>query len=217
MAVVTKTESKRGCGYRKPGFYFIMDADKAFGCGALPIAFAPCSCCGLSPNQGRGMQWLTTQYLKSVADKLDCNAGRKQCSKCQLSRIFDEHERVALDWVGAKSYPKPEVFIREAHRMGISRRINARLSKNGKLIMPLKDFELGRDIICLAHPHAAPVINNEGELKDLPGVFKIYKPQRLEMVVESENLDAEFIKNIEDQGITVVKVNRANEQQTFFK
>jgi len=75
--------------------------------------------------------------------------------------------RAGLLWIGERFYRTPADFDREAKVLGISRRIAA---------VP-RGFKLG-DWILLAHRKVMPTENGL-----LPGIFRVWQPQRIEKIV----------------------------------
>ena len=114
--------------------------------------------------------------------------------------------RVGLMWVGAKFYPTPGEFSKEAMKMGISKRISA---------IP-NDFKLGETWVMLAHPNAVrtdgPYEDRHGQLdlardKMVPGIFSVFKPIRIEKVLFKEDATVDELASLERRGITPVILN----------
>ena len=105
-------------------------------------------------------------------------------------------------WVGKRQYT-PESFIREAEKMGISKRIAA---------IP-KNLEFGRTRILLAHPEAG---RREKETKETltgkkiekcPAIFYGFTPKAVEQIItEKQSKSKRFMKKLEKRGITPVVV-----------
>lgn len=160
-------ESSRGCGARQGGGFYGVSGAGGYPCKTLPIPFFQLLR-GWEPSQTRGLSWLNTIYMGFCIDrKLQTPKDRKHkevggacsnvnaCSECPVKRYL-QLPRIGIDWVGVGFYPTAESFSREAHKQGISRRLNAKIDKKGKLNIGLKDFKLGRDYIALVHPRAVP-------------------------------------------------------------
>jgi hypothetical protein len=131
-----RIDHRRGCGWRKSGGLYLISEGLAAPCGRLPIPLEVCPSCGAGFKPSRGWTWLDADaFLKGHP----CKPPDGECNvHCPLSVPFG---RVGLLWIGEQFYPTPEAFIREADRLGISRRINA---------MP-KGFIVGRTWVWLAH------------------------------------------------------------------
>lgn len=229
-AVQIVSEGRRGCGYRTPGrMYFRCDGEGR-ACGRLPIQLTTCPCCGQSmvAKQMIGFTWIP-DFDRLVQNEHCVHAGTEHCNACPLSKPIG---KVGLIWVGAKYYPTPLDFTREAKEMGISRYIHN---------VP-KDFEVGKHWVALAHPFAvknpepkptppkkvegreitdeewAAFFTAEKEYKDMvPGIFHMFKPDRIEYVCsEQEANDDEFIESLLKRGITPVMIRRIGEQGKLF-
>jgi hypothetical protein len=126
---------------------------------------------------------------------------------CPLQVLLDEGVgRALLLWVGECFYPTPEHFKREAAVMGISRR----------LIAVPHGFKVGETLVLLAHAKAIMVGPREigAEQQFVPGIFQIFRPQRVEIVVTGEEPD-EVIDEYLKRGLTPVKVMHSDEQPSL--
>lgn len=130
-------------------------------------------------------------------------------------------------FVGTKFYPTPEDFIREAHRVGLSKRI-AQIPK---------ELEVGKTWVWLAHREVIPGAHAEEcavyhvdanpELKEqiialggtpicscdakaTPGVFHAFVPTRIEYVVKGNETEGE-LESLAKRGLTLVKIERIGE------
>lgn len=108
-----------------------------------------------------------------------------------------------LIWIGERYYPTPREFNLEAEKMGISRRIRT---------VP-RNFVLGETWVMLAHRKAitgwpykqSP--NGEAEPSYTPGIFKLWLPTEIEVVVDGTETD-EVIDGYIERGITPVLVEK---------
>lgn len=176
--MVTRIESARGCGYRKPGGKYLVGGGFSTPCGKLPIPLHECPCCGGGIRFSRGWKWIKHELVK------DQPCSIKGCQGCVP---FDGSiEDMGLMWVGEKYYT-PESFQKEAHNVGVSKRISA---------LP-KNFKVGETWVLLAHKKA---IENER-----PGIFTAFKPTAIEYIVD-ENDEQYKLDRLEKQGFTLVKV-----------
>jgi hypothetical protein len=124
--------------------------------------------------------------------------------------------RVGLLWIGAKFYPTPADFVKEAEELGVSRRVPA---------IP-RGFEVGSTWVFLAHRRAIWKDCSCGSVDDcpdcegvggywLPGVFQVFRPEQLEQVVDGSESD-EFLQGLVDRGIQPIIVERDQDQPDLF-
>jgi hypothetical protein len=166
-------EAKRGCGYRKVGGLYLVCDLGGISCCRLPIPLTVCPCCGEGIKQARGWVWVDPRKLLPPAA---CVAALPDAAPfCPATDPAHFGERAGMIWVGKAFYPTPAHFSHEAGRHGISRRVKA---------LP-QGFKLGEHWVLLAHPEACA----NGEEK-IPGIFMIFKPQRLEKIVKQSMYDA---------------------------
>lgn len=206
-------EHERGCGFRKPGGFYLRTGGKGFPCKTLPIPFLVCECCGFVPGPSRNYQWLRTQYLKATLKKDPCTAKPAFCEECPINLSIFQSEKLALDWVGSKYYDTPDKFNLEAANMGISRRFSAKVDEEGNIQgFGLKDFKVGEHWIALAHKKAVTGINEEGEAVATPGIFKLWRPEIIEYVIRDTDSEA-YLEKLEEQGVTLIKVIPVEDKQ----
>lgn len=200
--IITKMESKRGCGYRaKGGKYFVSDGISR-PCGKLPIPLTVCPCCNQGIKQSRGFTWISWKLLE--IDKCKFNEFEKDsaCHGCPLRFPWNMDEKLGLMWVGGKYYPSTSDFSKEASAMGVSKRIAQ---------VP-KDFIIGETWICLGHPEAMVKATDEGELETQAGIFHAFQPSRIEYVITGKETEAE-LDAMEGRGFTLVEVIPEEEGQ----
>jgi hypothetical protein len=102
-------------------------------------------------------------------------------------------DRVGLLWIGAGFYPTATDFMAEAEVMGVSRRVTA---------VP-RGFELGKTWVFLAHPKIKQTSNDDW----IGGVFRIFKPERIEKIVtQAQAQDEAEMNRLVEAGITPVVV-----------
>lgn len=208
MEVQTIREGVRGCGWRKKGGMYLMGGIPSQPCGLLPIPLTVCPCCGGGIKQSRGWSWIEPAKLIRFAETKDCRFP-EYCEKCPVRAMYDEElgGRHGLLWVGKQHYSS-QAFAKEAMSMGISKRINA---------IP-QGFEVGKHWVLLAHPHAiAPEKLKFGDNPDdpMPGIFMIFKPDRIEYVVKG-NETSEELESLVERGLTLVNIERAQDSQDSF-
>lgn len=180
-----KVEQRRGCGYRKKGgIYFVSDGIGS-PCDKLPIELTVCPTCSCGIKQARGFTWITSALFENKSCSGDCE-------RCPLNL---KDLRLGLMWVGTKYYPTPADFSKEASAMGVSKRISQ---------VP-KDFVVGETWIALAHPKAIVSYDEKNEPVFTPGIFRAFRPARIEYVVK-ETETKEELEALEKRGLTLVKV-----------
>jgi hypothetical protein len=187
-------EAKRGCGYRKVNGLYLVGEKGGIGCCKMPILLKTCPCCGHGVKQSRGWTWIDPkEWLKG-----ECSAGDTSRIICPAADPARFGEKVGLLWVGAAFYKTPGAFISECETLGVSRRIKA---------VP-RGFKVGEHWVFLAHPKVGTEVDPiTGDVKDIPGIFKIFRPTRIEKIItESMAKDEEAMKRLEAQGVTPVIV-----------
>lgn len=205
-AIQTRSEGKRGCGWRKVGGLYLVAPNEGRECGRLPLPAEKCPCCGRGIKPARGWTWVDGDEILRAAPECPL-VNTDTCLTCPVHN-FARHGvgKVGLIWIGERYYPTVSRFEAEAESMGISRRIST---------VP-KGFKLGETWVMLAHRHAIlkHPLEIGGEYETTPGIFRIFKPTAIEVVVEhdfhDEEIDA-FVK----RGLTPVvieKVGEADEQ-----
>ena len=216
-------EAKRGCGYRKVGGKYLVGGKLESPCGLLPLELHVCPVCSGGIKQTRSWQWVVPGKLfKDVQCKglaSDVFAGLPNgCLMCPGKSVLQSQERAGLLWCGGAFYPEPEDFLREGAAQGVSRRVSA---------IP-KGFKVGETYVLIAHPKAVkrePRTDEErAELEQInaglhadnmvlattitrKGIIAIFQPQRIEQIVtQTESMNDEFMKDLDDKGITPVGV-----------
>jgi len=203
MAIQTRRDSKRGCGWRKPGGLYLVAEGTGRPCGALPIPLTRCPTCDCGIKPSRGWAWLTVDPLLGPAVAL-CkgapvmdgiersvpDASRRSCSRCPANNITGRH---GLLWIGEQFYKTPQDWLEEATTQGISRRIST---------LP-KGFKLGEHWVLVAHRKV--ILNPDGTYT--PAIFQMFKPSAVEYITFGDETEEE-IEALEKRGITPVKVER---------
>lgn len=187
--IITRVENPRGCGYRKKGGLYLVADGISAACCKLPFPLTVCPCCHAGIKQTRGFIWVNSNLFSG--------------SECTDSGMYVtcpmnfKNRRVGLMWVGEKFYPTADHFTREANFMGVSKRIAQ---------VP-KDFEVGKTWVYLAHPKAVHAIGEKGNIDFAPGVFRAFRPQRIEYIV-TEKETPEELEKLAERGFTLVRVVR---------
>lgn len=212
-------EAKRGCGYRKCGGLYLVGGGVGHPCDRLPIQLSVCPVCSHGFKQARGWTWVDINGLVGGVHR-DC----KDKFPCPLCMATSEMGKCGLIWTGERFYKTPGDFDREGAELGISRRIKA---------VP-RGFKVGETWVLLAHPktvrdmtlcecgHAAEAHKRyegvpmgckpEGELCDCgsfqasmqPGIFKVWRPERIEKCLPESMRDSEEVKKLIEDGLTPV-------------
>lgn len=213
MPILTVFESKRRCGWRKPGGLYLRLDGKPWGeCSRLPIPLEVCPVCGSGYRFSRIPYWIDADRL--IAHLPACpgrpNPAGVGCQGCILS---GQHTigQVVLLWIGEQYYPTPADFNAEATMQGVSRRINN---------IP-RGFQVGGTWVFLAHKKALaeqkdgqPLGATSGSknIRYRPGIFAAFKPARIEYIVKPED-SQEKLDALEKKGITLVKIQKAEQAE----
>ncbi len=200
-----QVEDARGCGFRKPGGLYLRSNAPAALCGKLPLPLTTCPCCGSGIKASRGFTWVNgAKLFEKQACGVDSITLNDSCLLCPLgSALLPQLEKCGLLWVGESFYKTTAHWLREAEKMGISRRIST---------VP-KDFILGETWILMAHRKAINKIV-AGKPFTQPAIFSLFKPERIEYVVRG-NESQQFLDNLAKRSITPVKVCKPDEQFLF--
>lgn len=209
MQVITSIETKRGCGYRGTGpdgvGLYLMGTGNFEACERLPFPLTVCPCCGGGIGFFRGFKWIQPEQLFNPVNEPVCDGNddhtHDRCIMCTPSLAGD---RTGLMWIGEKFYT-PREFIREAKQVGISKRVSS---------VP-KGFELGEDIIFLAHRKA--VVNyDDDDVSFSSGIFMSFKPSSIDIVIDDpDNIPARAIALKEKFGDKAQLVKVETDQMSF--
>jgi hypothetical protein len=211
--VEERQDQQRGCGWRKPGGYYLVAGGEGAPCCKLPVPLDQCPTCNAGIKFCRGWQWLDLAKFVSgpagvsndlISPAACTRAGTADCPLVQPHLLG----RIGLLWVGQQFYKTPADFNAEAAKLGISRRIKA---------VP-REFVLGKTWVGFAHVRAcqgpipipeqmAPAWN----VLKVPGLFRLFKPEAIEYVTTGAETEPE-LQAIVDRGITPVKVIRTTAQ-----
>ena len=196
MATIhTRVESSRGCGYRRPGgFYIVLDGEGVV-CGLLPVELPE------HIKTSRAPSWRESQELLGPSKKRSCSGTEDgPCKECWLKTLPDP-EITMLMFVGMSHYKTTQQFEREAGRVGISRKINPGL---------IPRIHVGHTVVLLAHRESSHIPDEELDYKAIRQIFTAFKPERIEYIVKG-NEDEEYLDALEQQGITLIKVQKAGQ------
>ncbi len=226
-AIQIREDQRRGCGWRKAGGMYLVSGGRALPCGKLPVPLSilnTCPHCGVELPTGYGVRvsraprmlyepenlWKDLSCRKSLLDLGSFMSFELKllCGLCPL-RDGNKIGPALLVWVGEKFYPEPVDFVRESQKMGISRRITS---------VP-KDFVAGKTFVLLAHVKAChvyekvsdvlpdPFVVVDTEPKFEPGIFSIFKPEAIEVVVTGDEPD-DVIDDYVKRGLQPVRVRK---------
>lgn len=193
-------------------------------CERLPLPLDACPTCGNCVEQVRSFQWIRpgivfeNPKIRPCASSSDEPARgesilREHCPRCVVCTpgLLEAHaepkDSVGLLFVGKKFYSSPDEWTKEAMKMGVSKRIAA---------IP-KGLVCGKSFIFVAHPEAiteeTDIPPAEGELlgktqlKYTPGIFHVFVPKRIEVVVTPSMEQEDWVKElVEKHGVTTVRV-----------
>lgn len=190
-----RTESARGCGWRKAGGLYLVCGGVPSCCGKLPLEMTICPTCGTGIKPSRSWTWVDGDALFS---KRKCSAEGPLCRGCLLE---GEIGRAGLIWCGEKFYKTPTAFLKESEKLGVSRRITA---------VP-KGFEVGKTTVLMAHRNGiGEIVTSEDGLrkeKFVPAIFAVFRPSAIEYIVKGDETK-EQMESLEKRGITAIKVVR---------
>ncbi|MFD1145375.1 hypothetical protein ACFQ4C_29890 [Larkinella insperata] len=189
--ITNSQESKRGCGYRKPGGFYFVAGKSSRPCAKLPIEVSICPCCSQGIQFNRGFTWVSSTLIEQQPCRL---AG---CSDCFPFKVM---KRYGIMWIGEKFYKTPAAFSSEAAKMGISKRLP---------FIP-KGFTIGVDWILLAHRKCS--FNTPDGLELKPGIFTAFCPEQIDYIVKGDESD-EFLQDLYDKGVRLVDVSKREEAQ----
>ncbi len=245
--VITKQESERGCGYRKAGGTYLVSDGPGRACGRMPLPLHVCPTCSQGIKPARGWTWIDGKAILAAAPECgftliklaenpamglrEIKGPGPECETCPMNG--HNENKVGLMWVGSRFYPTPEDFVKEARKMGLSKRI-AQIPK---------ELVVGKTWVWLAHRQTIPTVHTPecatermiadylfrvkmeaegmvGVLCDCgaqptPGVFHAFVPTRIEYVVKGDEPEEE-LDALEKRGLTLVKIERIGENGELF-
>lgn len=180
-------EAQRGCGYRKVGGTYMVSSKFHRECDRLPFRLEVCPCCGEGYRPSRTLRQITPEkILQGQHSPCECEPG---CFICNPSIISAEEldwnrKNVEighyLEWVGTGFYGTPEEFVKEAAKLGISRRLKSGVPRR---------LVVGKSIIFLAHKRATFVYNRKSKdgrrreiVTPMPAIFMAFTVFNLEHI-----------------------------------
>ena len=200
--VYVSIEDERMCGFRKPsangvGIYLMSSGESFEPCERLPHPLVICPCCGQGIKFSRAFTWIDPMQMFAPDSFPVCShKGKHQHENCPMCSPSLIGHKAGLLWVGEKFYPDPSDFTREAMDMGVSRKIPS---------LP-HGFEVGKDVVFCAHKKAinaatypewfAAQAKDATDIEFMSGVFFVFRPERVDLVIEDENDIPEIALNI---------------------
>ena len=202
-------EAKRGCGYRKVSGLYLVGGGVGIPCDRLPFELTVCPCCSQGIKPARGFTWVDVAKLFQGPHMLPinlqftppektfpCYCHGSQCPLCFSPEIMG---KAGLLWIGEKFYKTPQQFVAEGVSLGFSRRIKA---------VP-QGFKVGETWVMLAHASAIEEFSGDGlstQHKFKPGIFYVWLPQRLELILNESQRNSPEAEAAEKRGITPIFV-----------
>lgn len=195
MDVRVSYEPARGCGFRKPGGFYLVAPGPGTVCPKLPVPLVVCPSCGAGYRHTRGWTWIDPNVLVNPEPHGD----PLHSAYCPLSKPFEGKH--GLLWIGQRFYARPEDFQKEAAERGISRRLRG---------VP-NDFVLGKTWVFLAHVAAVIPRWDADDQTFKPGIFSVFRPTAIEYVVRGDETDTE-LERLVKRGIEPIKVIPVHDQ-----
>lgn len=219
IQIPTLFEGRRGCGFRKPGGFYIIGARLAEPCSRLPIELSVCPCCGAGVKPKRGWTWVLPDPLLFPNGDDVPHDGPAHEAACPLAAPGRLGDRCGLIWVGGSFYPTPEDFLREAAAMGVSRRVEAiprGLEAGAWVLLAHRRCytEFDYEACDCGHPDG-PEDHLEGckGYQIRPAIFAVFRVKRIEYVVLGDEPEAE-LERLVKRGVTPVRVERRPDNPT---
>lgn len=180
-------EARRGCGFRKVGALYLIGGLLWNPCDRLHMPLDVCSACG------QGLHF-TRSFTRIDAYRLWGNhIGCEEDHGCVMCR--PPVGASFLMMVGGKFYTVNE-FVLEAMEMGACKRIP---------FIP-KELVLGKTVVYLAHKQAIYLGTTGSKDNYQLGIFCAFVPSAVEMLVWESKATPEYLKSLEERGITAVLV-----------
>lgn len=193
-SIQIRQESARGCGRRVVGGLYLVMNGRAMTCGKMPIPLTICPHCGLGYRFSRAPQWIPDPSF--LWREMSCLKSDDVCDYCPLNDKNIMGPALMI-WVGEKFYPRPRDFLLESGVQGVSRRIKT---------VP-KNFEVGKTWVLLAHNKTIDLGEAlSPEERFDPGIFSMYRPTSIEVIVDGTESDAE-IESYLKRGLTPIMIN----------
>lgn len=200
------SEPRRACGFRKVGGLYLCADGLGAPCCKMPILLHVCPTCHNGIKQSRGWTWIDpVPFIQGTCTAAETLGGILPAmatdlnNSCPLATGAAMGDKVGLLWIGERFYKTPSSFQIEAAEMGVSRRISA---------VP-RGFKVGESWVWLAHPKVKenPPTEPGGDVTWTPGVFRVFKPTRIEKIItETMSRDENLMIKLTEAGFTPVIV-----------
>jgi hypothetical protein len=197
-------EPKRGCGYREIGGTYLVGSGILAECDRIPMPLPEaCPCCNGGIKHTRTPRKIDA--LKLWGEHEHCTEGeflyitpvlteRRIPSGCYV--CHPTNDTAYIMGVGENHYPKPQDFVEEAVRLGVSKRIPA---------VP-RDVVVGKTKIFLTHKRALQIQTKPGEKeKWQAGVIYAFVVTAVEQIVKQSEYESQQ-KALAKRGIKAVAV-----------
>lgn len=186
--------SKRKCGERKPGGFYLVGGIPVGDNGWLPRAVR-CAC---------GIQFIKpSRNVQTVVPYDVFPELRPESKDPRKFHSFKPLEKVWVITLDADHYKTPGDWLEEAENQGISRRLKE---------IP-RGFKIGESWVFIMHGKVfkREVVIDEGLLTEEtktvnePGIICVFRPRAIEYVVHGTETNEELIA-LAERGVTPVKV-----------
>jgi len=213
-------EGARGCGYRKVGGLYLVGNRQWSTCDRLKLEIPVCDCCGETLRPNRGLQpinafklfhnhnteiiglWGSIMGPEDNPRLTPCE-DQSHCKVCFPTNTSNRSHKDYIIWIGREYYTE-ESFNAEAEFMGVSRRIPH---------IPDK-LAIGRSVIYLAmrnNINRRAATSPTGRMIKRNGIFSVFIPQSLELLVWESDATEEYIADLERRNITPVIIPDGDE------
>jgi len=180
-------EPKRGCGYREIGGMYLVGDGLQVVCDRLPMPLPEaCPCCngGIKHTRTpRKINALTLwgEHEHCTEDRPDPEGMRSDRYAINCYVCHPNNDVAYIMGVGENHYPKPQDFIEEARRLGVSKRIPA---------VP-RDVVIGKTKIFLTHKKALTCQEKDakGNDKYQAGVIYAFVVTAVEQIVKQSEYE----------------------------
>lgn len=227
-------EARRGCGFRKVGGLYLVSDGPGVVCDRLPILLEVCPTCGHGIKQTLGWTWVDPAAIvggvhPNCTDEFPCplcmaphELGKRaglMWIGARFYRMPREFDREAAELgISRRISAVPRGFkcgvtwILFAHSKAIYAPLNC--ERCGALMQAHR----GRKVIAPATPTTAE-ISEPGGIPELrcgrcgektpafrPGIFKVWRPQRVEVILLDSQKGSDLARDYEEKGITPIYV-----------
>ncbi len=199
---------------RKPGGFYLVTDGPGKPCGFLPADVPE------TIKVTRGPQWHDLSLVQFSWEVIHQVSGdfirphkvektRRTCPKgakcsCPMNTAPADTQALLM-WVGMTYYKTADRFQAEAERMGISRRIPRTMVLSGRVTTSTP--------ILLAHKESGSFVDDQGEIKTVRQIFRVFTPKRIEYILTGKET-ADELDRMQRMGITLIDFQ--DPRQTLF-